>query len=707
MALSLKIDLEARFAQALDSFDKLEKQATRSMRRIDSAVGAVNTALGALGVGISVGALASSFKSAVDELVSLKDASEATGSSVETISAALNTLRAAGGGGLETILELTDRLGRSMATVDGEGSRAAQAFKTLGLNIDQLKTQGRVDSLLDLARAQAKFAESGEKSALIDAALGRGAASRIADLNDLAETTLEAATATGKIVDEADLASKAISKFQARLIVFRNDIAIKVLPIMNEFLIRARAFQDIGSNTTDFFTALFGDDKAIEANISQIEAQINKLRDAESKLQLQREEAVKGGKNPARPPLGASVGRAGALPLGDAFGLAGGQGGGQSVNDQLSQNSIQLQKLKLQLDQQRALLARRKAVTAEFAAAEADRPKPDGGGGNDDDKKPKAAAISEADKLLRKTIEQLIATEKLSAAGKAELQIALAGYPQKVAGAQELALSLTRQIDLIDAAAEAQKRASKEFDAYVADLAKAEEIERRRVDTVDPDTEAWQKVADIIKQIRLGPIARDLAADKAAALFDAGGLSIVEYDQILFDLGLIKEATDKVKEAGESMLAPIESAFEAMILQGGKARDIITGLANDIAQLIIRSQITGPLFEILGGKATKASVGGTLVGSLFGFAGGGDPPVGRWSVVGEKGPELIRPLSAVRVYPNGYGPAGGGGVTVNQTVNVGSGVNRTEVAQAMYAAKEAAKAEILASMRRGSTFAAA
>jgi hypothetical protein len=54
------------------------------------------------------------------------------------------------------------------------------------------------------------------------------------------------------------------------------------------------------------------------------------------------------------------------------------------------------------------------------------------------------------------------------------------------------------------------------------------------------------------------------------------------------------------------------------------------------------------------------------------------------------------------------GPAGGsGGVVVNQNISVGAGVNRAEVAAAMYAAKESAKAEILASMRRGSTFAAA
>src|SRR5512138_3049583 len=42
---------------------------------------------------------------------------------------------------------------------------------------------------------------------------------------------------------------------------------------------------------------------------------------------------------------------------------------------------------------------------------------------------------------------------------------------------------------------------------------------------------------------------------------------------------------------------------------------------------------------------------GPLVGSLAGgflgglFAEGGRPPVGRWSLVGERGPELIKPMT--------------------------------------------------------------
>lgn len=683
MALSLKIDLEARFAQALDAFDRLEKQAGRSLKRVESSVDSVNNALAAIGVGVSVGALAATFRASIDELTALKDAAEQTGSSVETISAALNTLRAAGGGGLETIVDLTGRFGRSIANVDADTSRAAEAFRALGLNIDQLKSLGRVDAVLEIARAQAKFADDGQKAVLIEAALGRGAAALIPDLNDLAETTLDAATATQSIVDQADAASKSISAFQAQLIALRNDVAIKVLPPLNELLVKYRAIASLRGGPTDILDSLLGEDQGDK--IAGFERRI-------ATLTRIREELAKNGD----PSL-----------LAQAFNPA------LQTKDRIDRELVDLAgKLQRAKDIQR----RQKEILGSVGlGADAENPRPSASASF---ATPKAGAtgairqqVSEADKLLQKTIEQLIATEKLSEVGKLELQQALAGYPQKVAGAADIAAGLARQIDLVTALQESERQAQQQREQAAraslqqieaiesaereADEAIARDIEKIR-DLVDPTRELYREIERVRDLIGAG-LPLDVGNARLAQLYS-------EVDRILL---AIPEVATEAQEAVTGLLAPIESAFETMILQGGKARDVLAGLANDIAQFILRSQITGPLFQILGGTATSKNVGGTLLGSLFGFAGGGDPPVGRWSVVGEKGPELIRPLSPMRVYPNGYGPAGGGGVNITQQITVGSGVNRTEVAQAMYAAKEAAKAEILASMRRGSTFAAA
>jgi len=66
-------------------------------------------------------------------------------------------------------------------------------------------------------------------------------------------------------------------------------------------------------------------------------------------------------------------------------------------------------------------------------------------------------------------------------------------------------------------------------------------------------------------------------------------------------------------------------------------------------------------------QATKilGAIGGgggifSAIGSLFGFANGGNPPVNKPSIVGEKGPELFVPRTAGTVVPNG-GLGGGAG----------------------------------------------
>lgn len=51
-------------------------------------------------------------------------------------------------------------------------------------------------------------------------------------------------------------------------------------------------------------------------------------------------------------------------------------------------------------------------------------------------------------------------------------------------------------------------------------------------------------------------------------------------------------------------------------------------------------------------KASQRNIVGNLIGSFLGFADGGRPPVGRPSIVGEKGPELFVPSQSGTVVPN-------------------------------------------------------
>ena len=77
----------------------------------------------------------------------------------------------------------------------------------------------------------------------------------------------------------------------------------------------------------------------------------------------------------------------------------------------------------------------------------------------------------------------------------------------------------------------------------------------------------------------------------------------------------------------------------------------------------LSESLTGILRQ-LGGMFLNAGIG-QLGGALKipGFANGGRPPVGRASIVGERGPELFVPDRSGTIVPNGA--MGGANVTVN------------------------------------------
>lgn len=141
------------------------------------------------------------------------------------------------------------------------------------------------------------------------------------------------------------------------------------------------------------------------------------------------------------------------------------------------------------------------------------------------------------------------------------------------------------------------------------------------------------------------------------------------------------ELTEQARERQQRFADAIAASFEGRgmeALLSGKPRDAIRGFAQDLAELVIRITILQPLAEKLAktlsniGKGKGDEEGGGLggvLGSLFGFAGGGRPPLGRASWVGERGPELFVPDVPGRIYSHAQSmhmAAAGGGVVIEQ-----------------------------------------
>ena len=131
---------------------------------------------------------------------------------------------------------------------------------------------------------------------------------------------------------------------------------------------------------------------------------------------------------------------------------------------------------------------------------------------------------------------------------------------------------------------------------------------------------------------------------------------------------LIKQNAEKAKELnnafkkigediGTGITDALADAVEGTRTLGEAARSILNDIASSLLRLGINAALTG-LF------------GGTKIGNFLGFANGGRPPVGRPSIVGEKGPELFIPKTSGTIIPNNQIGGAGGGIVNNINVNV-------------------------------------
>lgn len=172
------------------------------------------------------------------------------------------------------------------------------------------------------------------------------------------------------------------------------------------------------------------------------------------------------------------------------------------------------------------------------------------------------------------------------------------------------------------------------------------------------------------------------------------------FTQAQFDRALtqaqenLAKATQETNDAVNSLGLTFSSAFEDAVIRGEKLRNVLQGVAQDIARLILRKTITEPLF-----KGITSFLGFSAQGNVFAegrmqrFAAGGlvtAPTVFQTrsgaGIMGEAGPEAIMPLRRLPSGDLGVQTMGGaGGITVAPVINVsveGSDVNQDQGLQA-------------------------
>ena len=181
--------------------------------------------------------------------------------------------------------------------------------------------------------------------------------------------------------------------------------------------------------------------------------------------------------------------------------------------------------------------------------------------------------------------------------------------------------------------------------------------------------EEKQKEFDLEQQI--AEIRKQFDGEEEARLVSLAKQNF-ELNKQKTEIERINEAAKRQKEIfreiGDSIATGISDALVDAIQGTRSLGEAARSIVNDLASSLLRLGINTAL------KAT----GFGIFSNLPGFANGGRPPVGRASIVGEKGPELFIPKTSGTIIPNDRIGGASGGVTNNIVVNVDASGSNVE-----------------------------
>ena len=208
---------------------------------------------------------------------------------------------------------------------------------------------------------------------------------------------------------------------------------------------------------------------------------------------------------------------------------------------------------------------------------------------------------------------------------------------------------------------------------------------------------SWEKLKDAIKagttDITIFGTASEEAGDKAK-----------KASEKLTDA--MKAAQDRIQSLSDTMRDSMSDAFKSMIDGTKSAKDAFRDMARAIISKLFDILVVQ---QLVGDWSAKTGTGTGIIGGIMGTitgkrAMGGPMTTGKAYMVGERGPEIVVPSRNSHVVSNG---SGGGGIVVNQTINVTTGVQQTvraEIMSLMPRITENTKMAVLDAKQRGGAF---
>lgn len=578
---------------------------------LNKSFGAFGAVLGgAVPVTIFAGFIRSTAQS-IDKLNDLKDA---TGASIENLSA-LEDVGARTGTSFEAVSSSLVKFNKVLSDSKPD-SDAGRIFKALGLSIKDLKAQDPAEALRLTAVALSNFADDGDKARAVQELFGKSVKDAAPFLNDLAKQTKLAATLTTEQAEATKRFNEkllALSKNSADL---SRTIAGGLIPVLNDYAAKLNQF--LGGPKTK---------ATLGTELELIYSQLQKLKGLR----------------------------------GQGFTIAGFFGSEAEREQEIVKLEERLKRAQIAFSGQ--------------AAGPGRRPANEGGGrflpqlvAPGVDSKAGASAATrqnEAERYLETLQRQADKTRDLNSTEQALLDIQKGRIEGLTPRLRDQILAQAALNDTLGKTLEVESRAQDFRRSELGDGANTEQaLNAARVQSYEDlknaaasyfqatRTPQEKLIEDIKEQQRLLAVLGEQYADT----FGRAAAQAVEKFQET------QKVVEKTDSTAKDLGLTFSSAFENAIVGGKGLKDTLSGLEQDILRILARKLVTEPLANTVTGalgslgSAFGFARGGAFEAGLQRFAAGGvvnSPTLFRFAqggsfragLMGEAGPEAILPLT--------------------------------------------------------------
>lgn len=254
---SLLIDMRADVARLAQDMAKAQNTVEGAMKNVQRSAAAAVTALGLIGVGVSVAGMANVVKGAVGAIAALDDMAAKAGTTVENMSALVDIAKI-GGHEVSVMEGAMVRLTKALAGGDDEAKGAGKALAALGLNAEKLRSMDTAQALLEVALALDKYGSGGGKTAVVLDLLGKSGAAALPYLEDLAEVGRLNASVTTDQAAAAERLEKDINAVKLEGDKMTRAMVAGMLPTMSEIAKAMRLAAEDGGTLKALFVGFGG-----------------------------------------------------------------------------------------------------------------------------------------------------------------------------------------------------------------------------------------------------------------------------------------------------------------------------------------------------------------------------------------------------------------------------------------------------------------